>query len=1418
MSLNPKSPLLKKRAMDALLESMTTDSYDSLGAHRRGESTPEAKGTEMGESLNGQGFSGSPVIIPPKDLMPPSSPADAEFFKESEPKVGSKRNLGRMYHGSKNVISGGMLQRYMGPGKQDSGAIFVTPSIAYAQFYKGTSGALYAVEIGDKDIFDPENEQDLERLADGYRALVGTDYDAEEDAMSDYQNVLAGSYGDLLDWAVGGQILEAVEAAGFDGMRLRERPGNIDINPEGGFSVSGEPIESVALFKGPIKAERIDPVKTAATPPAALLQNPNFQSWFRDSKVVDDQGRPKVVYRGDYRADRVGDKFKVNRTTSGRFYFTDDPAIASNYSMDKPDTGTMEEAQNYHDWFKFPGQKWPRERIIPTLQGVWHRLTPDQKARVKHVVETTTKDDDGNIQFDAGKSLYPNKELPRKAQEYGGNWLLVADDIWLDSGTLFGEEREFSKILDRMSLPHDFDDPSEARSVVTPVFLSIQNPVDTSAIPQQTISALRAFAQKDRSRGKTDVVDQWDKKGQTPKQWVANLEEDLKNGTTYAWTTMPENITKALQGMGYDGVKDTGGKHGGDKHIVWIAFEPNQIKSATGNKGTFDSNKPSIIATQLHRRTNTRAFANRCDEIAKAHPDWDTAQIESQAKLVSLGIKPIEDVLKEVQGEDDNPICLCGHGFIEHDQRGVCDICGYEGCPGFDPTEKKEARAAEPIEEDKAEHEFFKQAPEFEITGAKVKPYVRPKLHLDFNVFAGDFGGWILRNGDQHSIEEEEGGQEDRSGHDLAAQRLGFQGGDNDAMNKGAIRVDLSNGMGTMFEFERLDDNTKSLLKDVVFEAHKNWPIEFEFWQPRHIHQKFPTQEAALEFLERPSASWSVVSSEKHTHEEVAYESPSRHKGQTCAGCTMFLPPNGCTDVVSPIKAADWCDEFKAKEGRVAATGKTLYHVTPTDKVPSIKAKGILPLQTSNWVKGPEGERYGEGDIYAIDNPADAIRWASKMDWEFNKGMGTGKISIVVFKSGKEKWKTDAADPMSQAMNVGKWLKAIGSVKPEQIISSHVLEPEMVKAVIQNKEVKLADSPIISYGMGTPIGGTDNPAGGAEDEEALDAGEATMDMTGSLLKKKALIEMNESPSLLPPRDDLKGHLDEQMHDQLTKEVMHGVREPLNPKKKKIRRPQINPLTNPDGVVAAVKPGANMAMKILRKHGISNTADLDRWIKDNPRVEQKGPYKGEKYLISRYSALVELVGENDATWIMHNLATDSLKFSSVDDAGKTAEYTQEDQERDEQGEYFLDQVSEAEDEAKRFFMQEAYIKQLAEENHKTMDEMWDMMGDEYTAEFYGYPYKRVQDFTDEEVPKNLEKRSAEEKSEVRIRFKGKEEVYLEYKPEEIMKALRHVENLSMANPGFPVVFILDEAGVISEDTYINGNYVETVEKFAFRATR
>ena len=192
----------------------------------------------------------------------------------------------------------------------------------------------------------------------------------------------------------------------------------------------------------------------------------------------------------------------------------------------------------------------------------------------------------------------------------------------------------------------------------------------------------------------------------------------------------------------------------------------------------------------------------------------------------------------------------------------------------------------------------------------------------------------------------------------------------------------------------------------------------------------------------------------------------------------------------------------QALQASAKTAGQTLYHVTRTEKVPKIKAKGILPLQTSNWTKGEGGERYGEGEIYAFDNLQDAVRWAAKMDWDFNQQMGSGKISIVEFDSGNLKWEIDENDPISQATAKGNWLKAHGSVKPAQIKKAVPVTIDMTRAVVQGKDVALDGGmekeavTIMTYGMGQPIGGTES--GNPDPDDSEDVENAEMNMTSSL--------------------------------------------------------------------------------------------------------------------------------------------------------------------------------------------------------------------------------------------------------------------------------------------------------------------------------
>ena len=63
-----------------------------------------------------------------------------------------------------------------------------------------------------------------------------------------------------------------------------------------------------------------------------------------------------------------------------------------------------------------------------------------------------------------------------------------------------------------------------------------------------------------------------------------------------------------------------------------------------------------------------------------------------------------------------------------------------------------------------------------------------------------------------------------------------------------------------------------------------------------------------------------------------------------------------------------------------------------------------------------------------------------------------------------------------------------------------------------------------------------------------------------------------------------------------------------------------------------------AITKLQRLGIKTTADLDAWIRKNPTKDGS--------LTSRFGALKKLVGENAATWMIHDLSfTGSIVYRS-----------------------------------------------------------------------------------------------------------------------------------------------------------------------------
>lgn len=334
---------------------------------------------------------------------------------------------------------------------------------------------------------------------------------------------------------------------------------------------------------------------------------PEFKRWFGGSKVVDESGAPKVLYHGAKRPDRIGERFRKSRATSGPMaFFTDDPAIASKYAEGKEDT-SHEPPADYAGWFKY---KAPGSRSEVDIDHAWYQLTPEQRTKIAdtlpHVSSHTPEGEEmPNGEFRIGGpdeyGLSGRDHWQYEIRSAQGNVLKAAKEIWLAGGNLFNNEHQFMDVLKLGGMPMSgtrFDDPWASHSAVLPVYLSVKNPLVTTDIPERVITALEQAAAKSRSTEKTGYgTDVWNKGNRGLKEWVEILKKDQAAGkNSYVWSSIPDKVTEVLKSLGYDGINDTGGKGGGDSHHVWIPFEETQVKSAVGNSGTFDPNKSNILA------------------------------------------------------------------------------------------------------------------------------------------------------------------------------------------------------------------------------------------------------------------------------------------------------------------------------------------------------------------------------------------------------------------------------------------------------------------------------------------------------------------------------------------------------------------------------------------------------------------------------------------------------------------------------------------------------------------------------------------------------------------------------------------------------------------------------------------------------
>lgn len=290
------------------------------------------------------------------------------------------------------------------------------------------------------------------------------------------------------------------------------------------------------------------------------------------------------AYHGTARADRVGTEFREDRATSGPMaFFTDSKEIAGNYARDKADTSLAydEEYADYSTQFRVK-----KNGKSISVTELWNTLPMRERMRIREAGKHITFDDEAeNIIYDPEAEYGVGAYDAYTLNQHGGNAIAALVSNWLEDGNLYNEESKFLDVLRLAGIEGvEYKDPDARQEKVYDVFLKIKNPFDTATVDMAFLTDFESwYEQQDEAKYQRENMqaDMWDKNGMTGMEWAEeHLRDDIENGTNYSWVTIPDAVTDYLKSKGYDGIKDVGGKGGGEGHTVWIPFTGTQVKSA----------------------------------------------------------------------------------------------------------------------------------------------------------------------------------------------------------------------------------------------------------------------------------------------------------------------------------------------------------------------------------------------------------------------------------------------------------------------------------------------------------------------------------------------------------------------------------------------------------------------------------------------------------------------------------------------------------------------------------------------------------------------------------------------------------------------------------------------------------------------
>lgn len=180
--------------------------------------------------------------------------------------------------------------------------------------------------------------------------------------------------------------------------------------------------------------------------------------------------------------------------------------------------------------------------------------------------------------------------------------------------------------------------------------------------------------------------------------------------------------------------------------------------------------------------------------------------------------------------------------------------------------------------------------------------------------------------------------------------------------------------------------------------------------------------------------------------QEAGFDGAIYRHGNTAEQEVIIFQPKGKIIPLYDVGQTDLAPEI-AMVLHKQITKKTpqpdeLYHVTFKSKSNKLLKEGIIPKKSSTYKNRVGGELKDSDTIYVFSNFDDAVRWASKMQFDFKK-----PTIIVAFRGNISEWGIDTHWQSAGAK--GKWLKKKGTISPEDIIELIGVSQRMTQAVVQ---------------------------------------------------------------------------------------------------------------------------------------------------------------------------------------------------------------------------------------------------------------------------------------------------------------------------------------------------------------------------------